>query len=70
MTDTEKLAREFLLGMSAGSGGKLLNAAINGSIDSYIARETVNNLTNKDGDTITMREIRAARNKALGGYND
>jgi len=41
-----------------------LQAAINGNLDSFIARKVSEELKGKK--TFTMAEIRAARNKALG----
>ena len=44
-----------------------LQAAINGNLDSFIVRETLRELKGKK--SFTMAELRAARNKALGGSN-
>lgn len=62
---TEDIAKEILSYAKPIKPSPLMAAAMNGSLDSYIARETVKRLEGKD--TITFGDIRKAHNSIFEG---
>lgn len=63
-TRVKALAKEILSGMKPIKPTPLMSAAMSGSLDSYLARETVRALEGKE--TFTVADIRNAQNKIYG----
>ena len=64
-TTASKIMADFMSKLEPFKPSPLMHAAINGSLDSYVARDSLKYLP-KDQDTISMQDIRNAHNAVFG----